>query len=135
MATVADELLEDFGDSPSEAGGDEYDDSFLSAAGLSGGINTNGDTAMQELREEDDEDEDDDMMDGTTGDAGDDPDEAKAKIEKMQLGGVRDVRAVAGLMKVLTPVLEVSNPHSKISFLDNVMKLVDKRLHLYFGAN
>lgn len=40
--------------------------------------------------------------------ADDDDEEArKAKVEKMQLGGVDDVRSVAGLMKVLEPVLEV----------------------------
>ncbi|KAI5838027.1 hypothetical protein DFP73DRAFT_600470 [Morchella snyderi] len=39
--------------------------------------------------------------------ADDDDEEArKAKVEKMQLGGVDDVRSVAGLMKVLEPVLE-----------------------------
>ena len=37
-----------------------------------------------------------------------DEEETKAKIEKMQLGGVDDVRSVAGLMRTLEPVLEVS---------------------------
>jgi U4/U6 small nuclear ribonucleoprotein PRP31 len=38
-----------------------------------------------------------------------DEDEAKARVEKMQLGGVDDVRSVASLMKTLEPVIEVSN--------------------------
>ena len=40
----------------------------------------------------------------------DDEEATKAKVEKMQLGGVDDVRSVAGLMKTLEPVLEVSTP-------------------------
>lgn len=37
----------------------------------------------------------------------DDEEVRKAKVEKMQLGGVDDVRSVATLMKALEPVLEV----------------------------
>jgi U4/U6 small nuclear ribonucleoprotein PRP31 len=114
MSTLADELLQDFEGSGSEAGGDEHDDGLFGEAGLSGGAHANGeDTAMEELRDEDlDEGEDADMVDGLNGDAAAaaDDDDEKAKIEKMQLAGVRDVRTVAGLMKTLTPVLEVSNP-------------------------
>ncbi|AEO54265.1 hypothetical protein MYCTH_2296654 [Thermothelomyces thermophilus ATCC 42464] len=114
MSTLADELLQDFEGSGSEAGGDEHDDGLFGGAGLSDGARANGeDTAMEEARDEDaDEDEDANMMDGadespTSAAAGDhDDDDAKAKIEKMQLGGVRDVRTVAGLMKTLMPVLE-----------------------------
>jgi len=112
MSTLADELLQDFEDSGSEAGGDEHNDELFGEAGLSSGAYANGeDTAMDEVRDEDaDEGEDADMMDGADGTAtpaaDDDNDDEKAKIEKMQLGGVRDVRAVAGLMKTLTPVLE-----------------------------
>jgi U4/U6 small nuclear ribonucleoprotein PRP31 len=113
MSTLADELLLDFEGSGSEAGGDEHDDGFFGEAGLSGGALANGgDTAMGEVRDEDlDQDEDANMMDGLDGNAAApaaDDDDAKAKIEKMELGGVRDVHAVAGLMKTLTPVLEVS---------------------------
>lgn len=64
---------------------------------------------MEEAHDEDeDEGEDADMMDDLDGDAALGTDDTKAKIEKMQLGGVRDVRTVAGLMKTLAPVLEVS---------------------------
>ncbi|KAK3900730.1 Pre-mRNA-processing factor 31 [Staphylotrichum tortipilum] len=115
MATLADELLLDFEGSGSE--GEEHGDGFFGEAGLSAGAHANGnDTAMEEARDEDgDEDNDTDMMDGLDGSAvpaadDDDDDDQRAKIEKLQLGGVRDVRAVAGLMKTLTPVLEVSAP-------------------------
>lgn len=37
-----------------------------------------------------------------------DEEEAKARIEKMQLANVADVRSVAGLMRQLEPVIEVS---------------------------
>ena len=46
-----------------------------------------------------------------------DEEEAKAKVEKMQLGGVDDVRSVAGLMKTLEPVLEVSTHPYFLSFV------------------
>jgi hypothetical protein len=113
MSTLADELLQDFEGSGSEAGGDEHDDGLFGEAGLSGDAQENGgDTAMEEVRDEDeDADEDADLMDGVDGNAaaGGDEEDAKTKIEKMQLGGVRDVRTVAVLMKTLTPVLEVSS--------------------------
>ncbi len=115
MATLADELLLDFEGSGSEGEGEDTGDGFFGEAGLSAGTHANGDdTAMEEARDEDaDEDDDADMMDGLDGSAApaaDDDDDQRAKIEKLQLGGVRDVRAVAGLMKTLTPVLEVSAP-------------------------
>jgi U4/U6 small nuclear ribonucleoprotein PRP31 len=43
-----------------------------------------------------------------TMDDAEDEEEAKARIEKMQLASVSDVRSVAGLMKQLEPVMEVS---------------------------
>ncbi|KAG7292276.1 hypothetical protein NEMBOFW57_002311 [Staphylotrichum longicolle] len=119
MSTLADELLQDFEGSGSEGEGDEHDNGLFGEAGLSAGVHTNGeDTAMEEVRDEDaDEDEDADMVDGLDGSAtpAADDEDAKAKIEKLQLGGVRDVRAVAGLMKTLTPVLEVSRPLPNLS--------------------
>ncbi|KAK3995428.1 hypothetical protein QBC44DRAFT_25818 [Cladorrhinum sp. PSN332] len=122
MATLADELLDDFGGSGDEAGDDLLDDDFFTGAGLSDGMQTNGDTAMEELRDEDDEDEDADMADG---DAEDDPEEVKTKIEKMHLGGVRDVRAVAGLMKQLTPVLEKIAHYQSQPSTENVGNVED----------
>jgi U4/U6 small nuclear ribonucleoprotein PRP31 len=43
-------------------------------------------------------------------DDAEDEEEAKARIEKMQLASVSDVRSVAGLMRQLEPVMEVSTP-------------------------
>lgn len=91
MSTVADELLNDFGSS-----GDEAD---LLENGLE--TTTANDDGM-ELDGGDGTPEDEDM---------DDEETAKAKIEKMQFGTVKDVRSVAGLMATLEPILEV-NPRS-----------------------
>lgn len=91
MSTVADELLNDFGSS-----GDETE---LLENGLE--TTTANDDGM-ELDGGDGTAEDEDMEDEET---------AKAKIEKMQFGTVKDVRSVAGLMATLGPILEV-NPLS-----------------------
>ncbi|KAF2136759.1 uncharacterized protein K452DRAFT_236921 [Aplosporella prunicola CBS 121167] len=54
--------------------------------------------------------EDEEMMAAASApdgrEAPEDEEEAKARVEKMQLGGVNDVRSVAGLMKTLQPVME-----------------------------
>ncbi len=121
MSTLADELLQDFEDSGSE---DEsapnygfiQDEATTSTNGLlrktknqdqDGGMELDGD-------EEAVGDEDEQMMDGDTNgnalDVADDEEAMKAKVEKMELGAVEDVRSVAGLMKTLEPVLEVSLP-------------------------
>jgi U4/U6 small nuclear ribonucleoprotein PRP31 len=110
MSTLADELLQDFEDSGSEAGDEPQDDGFLDGLGTSAGENGGGDVEMD--KEDGDGDE---AMAGVDVDAiktSDDPEEMKAKIEKMQLSGIRDVRTVAGLMKTLEPVLEVSTTHA-----------------------
>lgn len=118
MSTLADELLNDFEDSGSE-GDNEQQNGFLQdtasppEAGLLNGqplASING-MVMDVDEEDEDEDEDDEMVDrGMAGrDAPEDEEEAKAKVEKMQLGGVNDVRNVAGLMKTLEPVLEVGH--------------------------
>ena len=102
MSTLRDELLQDFEDSGSEAGVEELGDGLLGTHPSS-----NGDAAMAEYND-DDEEGDGDAMDGLDDDTANDSETAKAKIEKMNLGGVRDVRTVAGLLKTLQPVLEVS---------------------------
>ncbi|KAK4128331.1 Nop domain-containing protein [Parathielavia appendiculata] len=144
MSTLADELLQDFEGSGSEAGGDEHDDGLFGEAGLSGGAQTNGgDTAMEELRDEDldEADENADMMDGLEGGTApalEDDDGAKARIEKMQLAGVRDVRTVAGLMKTLTPVLEkIAHYQSQpAEWTDNVGNVEDHpEYHLLTQSN
>lgn len=100
MATVAEELLNDFG-SP----GDDADEGYhgLMPAEKADG---DGDDAME--------------LDGQdAAQQGDSPDDradledaeaTKARVEKMKLGHVKDVRSVAGLMQTLEPVMEVSGP-------------------------
>lgn len=112
MATLADELLNDFDDSGDEQ--DEENNGFHSGEDNDGqetGLNAAESMEVdanedEEAEEESDARKADDDLEGE--------EEAKAKVEKMQLGGVSDVRNVAGLMKQLQPVLEVSysNPES-----------------------
>lgn len=110
MSTLADELLNDFEDSGSE-GQEEHQDGFLRESATP----PIADSATRESSTmilDGDEDEDDEQGRLQNGDLkledADDEEEAKAKVEKMQLGGVSDVRTVASLMKTLEPVLEVS---------------------------
>ncbi|KAI9891474.1 MAG: U4/U6-U5 snRNP complex subunit prp31 [Vezdaea aestivalis] len=113
MASIADELLQDFEDSGSEGEANQsqtfpgYDDAAPQRPPTDGG------GAPKEIDMELDGDEeaveeaDQDMLNGNGGlNDIDDEEEAKAKVEKMDLGGVDDVRSVAGLMKTLDPVLE-----------------------------
>ena len=113
MATLADELLNDFEDSGSEGELDRQDDKGQNESSpppTAAGNNAQNGSIMLDGDEEEDEDEE---MTATrapkdaVNDA-DDEEEAKAKVEKMRLGGVNDVRNVANLMKTLEPVLEVS---------------------------
>jgi U4/U6 small nuclear ribonucleoprotein PRP31 len=117
MSTLADELLQDFEDSGSEGeeqqNGGLFADEEDSKTGLNGHASnlTGADGGGMELDgDEEDVDEDEEMagMNDAVKDMPDDEEEAKAKVEKMQLRGVDDVRSVAGLMKTLDPVLEVS---------------------------
>ena len=116
MATLADELLNDFEDSGSEDGNRQND--FL---GEDEQKQPNGHALRDEASEvktkmelDGDEEELEDAEEGHAAQNGvrgldDNPDEeeTKAKVEKMNLGGVGDVRSVAVLMKTLQPVLEV----------------------------
>lgn len=122
MSTLADELLNDFEDSGSEEDA-ERRNGFLhdepsspppSAARQTSTLNGSSEGILMDIDEEDDDDDDEGMELGNTGSRvsdsvapADDEEEAKAKVEKMHLGGVSDVRNVAGLMKTLEPVLEV----------------------------
>lgn len=119
MTTIADELLNDFEDSDGE---EETNDNFQedgitdgpSANGLRpvdaneapnyGGMELDGDE--EEVGDQDEDLEGDGAIRGREAE---DEEETKARVEKMQLGGVDDVRSVASLMKTLEPVLEVSN--------------------------
>lgn len=123
MATLADELLNDFDDSGSEndeqnlnriAGDDTStgpDDTLRNGPGASTpGMDFDGD-------EEDVANAEEELAQSAVADLQNAPDdeETKARVEKMKFGNVSDVRNVAGLMKTLQPVLEV-RPSSLRSF-------------------
>ena len=120
MSTLADELLNDFEDSGSDGENEQSNGLFQSTATsppeigpFNGHPSAARNGAVMDVDDEDeDDDEDEEMADGGMADreAPEDEEEAKAKVEKMQLGGVNDVRNVAGLMKTLEPVLEVRGP-------------------------
>ena len=128
MATLADELLNDFEDSGSEDENEKQngfhqdeapDTPSEPHARKSKSAEPNGSMELDD-DEEDAVDEEAELGKDIAGaDLKDavDEEEAKAKVEKMQLGGVSDVRNVAGLMKTLEPVLEVSQAPSPNSFL------------------
>ncbi|CAM1507293.1 Fc.00g069340.m01.CDS01 [Cosmosporella sp. VM-42] len=100
MSTVVDDLLNDFGSSGDEAEDGENDGLVHTeeADGDRDAMDVDGDTGKE------DEKPDNDL--GNMEDA----EATKAKVEKMQLGAVKDVRSVASLMQTLEPVLEVSTP-------------------------
>lgn len=111
MSTLVDELLQDFEDSGSEQGDERNEDGILGDDILghddAAGDHANADMDLDGGAVQDDDEE----MGGMPSSAKrttEDPEEAKQRIEKMQLKGVGDVRSVAGLMKTLEPVLEVS---------------------------
>jgi U4/U6 small nuclear ribonucleoprotein PRP31 len=116
MATLADELLNDFEDSGSEDGNrqDDFlgDEDQEQPNGLAFHNETNDVQTKMEL--DGDEEEVEDAGEELAAQNGacslddvPDEEETKAKVEKLKLGGVTDVRSVAVLMKTLQPVLEV----------------------------
>ncbi|KAK4957525.1 U4/U6-U5 snRNP complex subunit prp31 [Elasticomyces elasticus] len=116
MATIADELLNDF-ESDGEEQEEEQQDAFLGDSG-DAEMPATGVTMPTEAHQPDgsmeldgDEEEPDEAEDGVTPshiktEAQEDEEETKARVEKMQLQNVTDVRSVAGLMKQLQPVIE-----------------------------
>ena len=123
MATLADELLNDFEEEDGAEEEEQKDDlpegDSVNPTPAVNGSRTNGSVCDDTTMELDDDDEekaveaDDELMSGGSinkaiEDA-EDADDAKQRVEKMQLGGVNDVRSVAVLMKSLEPVLEVRN--------------------------
>jgi U4/U6 small nuclear ribonucleoprotein PRP31 len=126
MSTLADELLQDFEDSGSDGedqqNGGLFPDSEDTKSGLTGhATGLSGANGSMELDGDEEEvDEDEEMVDAKISELDvEDEEETKAKVEKMQLGGVDDVRSVAGLMKTLEPVLEVSSPtHPYPSYME-----------------
>jgi U4/U6 small nuclear ribonucleoprotein PRP31 len=117
MTTIAAELLNDFEDSGSE-NGEEQNDGFVPEGESGDGVYVNGtvknEVGDMELEDDEEAQEDVDLADGAPShlkmEAEEDEEETKARVEKMELKGVSDVRSVAGLMKQLEPVIEVSHP-------------------------
>ncbi|CAL3963832.1 unnamed protein product [Diplocarpon coronariae] len=111
MSTLADELLQDFEDSGSDGEGQNdglFPDNQDAKDGLNGHATNPGANGTMELDGDEEEVDEDEAM-GDVADTGldvEDEEEIKAKVEKMALGGVDDVRSVARLMKTLDPVLE-----------------------------
>ncbi|KHN98522.1 pre-mRNA splicing factor [Metarhizium album ARSEF 1941] len=98
MSTVADELLNDFGSS-----GDEADENDNGGLVVDDDDRENGGHEAMDVDDDGNGSDDDDGQDvQEMGDA----EATKAKVEKMQLGAVKDVRSVASLMHTLEPVLE-----------------------------
>lgn len=108
MSTLADELLNDFEESGSEEE-DEQQNGFLQESATPPIAGHDPSSMVLDGDEEDESEDEENVANGSSelNDV-DDEEEAKAKVEKMQLGGVSDVRTVASLMKTLEPVLEVS---------------------------
>ena len=98
MSSLANDLLNDFEESGSENGesfhGEENETDEQHHNDLDQQM-SDGDAASDEDYERQDSDREEE-------------DATKAKVERMKLGAISDVRSVAGLMKTLQPVLEVS---------------------------
>lgn len=118
MATLADELLNDFEDSGDENNDNENGFDYGEDA-QNGDANKNQQQEGIEVDANVDVMSDDDAAadeaeiarikaEAENDDDGSDEDEVvqRSKVEKMRLGGVSDVRSVAGLMKTLQPVLD-----------------------------
>ena len=112
MATVADELLNDFESDAEDETQQSLEGDIITHSALrpSDPSDAHGNAAMD--LDGDEEEVDEDMQDGSAPNAMQEPEtaeEAKARVEKMDLAAVGDVRSVANLMKTLQPVLEVSS--------------------------
>lgn len=134
MATIADELLNDFEDSGSENEEAPSEDLFAGDGigaehpptdGASGHKQQNGEMEL-EGDEEAAQDADADGAAPTHLKMEDAEDEAetKARVEKMELKAVNDVRSVAGLMKQLDPVIEVSYSLQQPQLCDNLVYIL-----------
>ncbi|KAI5274745.1 Nop domain-containing protein [Aureobasidium subglaciale] len=109
MATIADELLNDF-----ESDGDEENQESLEGDIVTHSVLRPSDPNDAHGNGDMELDGDEEESDGEEGDAApnskiqetETEEEAKARVEKMDLAAVGDVRSVANLMKTLQPVLE-----------------------------
>ena len=121
MTTIAEDLLNDFesdDENEEQQNGELFADHGYSDEGLVDPTRnlagaSNGDHMELEGDEEQQDDEDPDAAAPShlKMEDAEDEEEAKARIEKMQLASVSDVRSVAGLMRQLEPVMEVSKPN------------------------
>lgn len=102
MSTVVDDLLNDFGSSGDEADEDNQNDGLIH-----NDEEETGDANRDAMDIDGDGSEKEASPDAQLDDIAD-AEATKAKVEKMQLGGVKDVRSVASLMQTLEPILEVS---------------------------
>jgi U4/U6 small nuclear ribonucleoprotein PRP31 len=130
MATIADELLNDFESDGDEENQETYDgdiatDSILRP--LDHG-DANGAMELDGDEEEDDEAQDGDAGPPTNARDTETEEEAKARVEKMDLAAVGDVRSVAILMKKLQPILEVSIHPSLTSERNHDLHLLNTAL-------
>ncbi|KAF2209301.1 hypothetical protein CERZMDRAFT_47492 [Cercospora zeae-maydis SCOH1-5] len=108
MATIADELLNDFGDSgdENEEQVDEQDFGLSNGQAAVPGAPQNGGMAVDGDEEDGADVAGDDTPSNIKVDEEETEEETKARVEKMALQNVADVRSVAGLMKQLEPLLE-----------------------------
>lgn len=118
MTTVAEDLLNDF-ESDDENEEEQQNGELFANHGYSeddGAMKVSGAPNGGHMELEGDEEQQDEEDPNSAAPAhlkmedAEDEEEAKARIEKMQLANVADVRSVAGLMKQLEPVIEVSPP-------------------------
>lgn len=121
MTTVAEDLLNDF-ESDNENEEDQQNGELFADHGYSDeglvdpsskmtGAPVGGHMELEGDEEQPDEEDNDGAAPSHLKmEDAEDEEEAKARIEKMQLASVSDVRSVAGLMKQLEPVMEVSKP-------------------------
>ncbi|KAI0025462.1 pre-mRNA splicing factor [Xylariomycetidae sp. FL0641] len=120
MATLADELLQDFEDSGSENGDyqndapSELNHATDGASASAFDSHQNGGMLLDGDEEEPDEDEEMSGVNGAGVNPMDDEETAKATVEKMQLGAVKNVRKVTSLMDRLDPLLkDIAHHESK----------------------
>ena len=113
MATLADELLNDFEDSGDEQNDttNDFDEDEPRSNGKANAFHTS-DANEDRMSDNEGADEEEiarikaEALEEDQNDDSDDEVAHKSKVEKMQLGGVSDVRSVAGLIKTLQPVLD-----------------------------
>lgn len=109
MATLADELMNDFEESGSENEGGNALLEDETEGGENGASKEQPHPAAMELDGDEEEIAEEEAEAAAKLGADIAEEDAKGEVEKMRLGGVSDVRNVARLMKTLQPVLDVSD--------------------------